>query len=74
MPNYYRETLLEKRAEIEEQGWRFEEVGRKAGETVVRISEAPLLFGKELREDDFMFLVDKLYSEREADENSYSTN
>lgn len=27
-----------------------------------------------MREEDFLFLVDKLYSEREGDENSYSHN
>lgn len=41
---------------------------------MVKIIEAPLLYGKELREEDFVFLVDKLYSEREGEENSYSVN
>lgn len=37
LPNYYRSTLQEKKAEIESEGWKFEEVRRKAEETVIRI-------------------------------------
>lgn len=73
LPNYYRETLEEHRQQINDQGWVFEEVQRKAGETVLRISQAPFIYGKELREEDFLFCVDQLYNEREG-KGEYSNN
>ncbi len=64
LPNYYRSTLTDKMTEITSEGWKWQEVRKKAEETVLRITEAPLMYGKELKEEDFLFLIDKLYNER----------
>jgi vacuolar-type H+-ATPase subunit I/STV1 len=57
VPNYYRETLQDKKNIIISNGWIFEEKYKKAEETIVKITQAPLLFGKELQEEDFLFLL-----------------
>lgn len=64
LPNYYRETLNDKKQEIIDQGWKFKEIKKKAEETVLQITEAPTIYNKELKEEDFIFLIEKLYNDR----------
>lgn len=67
LPNYYRETLFSKIEEIKSEGWQFTEISKKAEETIIRITEAPLVYGKELKEEDFIFFIEKLYNEKEKE-------
>ena len=72
--NFMRGVMEDNRRQMEEQGWKWQ-LGRKgAAQTEVVITQAPEVYGKPLQEEDFAFMLDRLYADREGeDTTSYSS-